>query len=309
MDTTVLDLLKRSAAIPSMPQVATRFLEIVQQPDFAYADVVEVLSTDPGTAAEILRLANSALFGVTRQVTGLQQAITLLGIKRVRSLVLGRYIVDSINCKSCATIDPAYYWRRSLTTAVLAARLADAIVSDNREEAFISGLLADIGVVILDDALPDPYRPIAEQYSPEGNAGLCSAEQVLLGANHAEVSALVLEHWQLPDIVCEAVRRHPWELHQDDAPVLARAVGAADRIAKRLCEHPADLEIFVEDCRRITQALDLDVSVLAGCLEEIEPQIREFAELLHIDALASPTCEMIAAELRDKLAEPSTSAV
>ena len=181
---------------------------------------------------------------------------------------------------------------------MLAARLADAVVRDHREEAFISGLLADIGVVILDDALPDPYQPIAEQYGPEGSADVCAAEQVLLGTHHAEVSALVLEHWQLPEMVCEAVRRHPWELQQEDSPVLARVVGAADRIAKRLCEYPADIEVFVEDCRRITEVLDLDAGVLAGCLEEIEPQIREFAELLHIDAIASPACEMIATALR-----------
>ncbi len=309
MDTAVLDLLKRSAAIPSMPQVATRFLEIAQEPDFDYREVVEVLSTDAGTAGEILRLANSALFGVTRRVTALSQALALLGIKRVRSLVLGRYIVDSINQKGCSHIDPGYYWRRSLATAVLAARLAEALAPDHREEAFISGLLADIGVMILDDALPDQYQPIAEQYQPGGNADLSSAEEVLLGTTHAEVSAVVLEHWQLPEVVCEAVRGHPWELRQEDGPVLSHIVGGADRIGKHLCEGPAELEAAVENCRQVVRELNLEPSVLARCLEEIEPRIEEFAELLRIDVIPSHVYEMIANGLREKLVEPSASPV
>ena len=99
MDTNVLDLLKRSAAIPSIPQVAMRFLELIQDPDFEYRELADVLATDPGTAGEILRLANSSLFGVSRQITSLSHAMAMLGVKRVRSLVLGRYIVDSIDKK------------------------------------------------------------------------------------------------------------------------------------------------------------------------------------------------------------------
>ena len=73
MDHNVFDLIKRSAAVPSMPQVAARFLEIVQDPDFEYKEVVEVLSTDPGMTGELLRLANSPLFGVARKITTLNQ--------------------------------------------------------------------------------------------------------------------------------------------------------------------------------------------------------------------------------------------
>jgi len=301
MDATVLDLLKRSAAIPSMPQVATRFLEIIQDPDFEYRQVAEVLSTDPGMASEILRLANSALFGVTRQVTSLSQALTLLGIKRIRSLVLGRYIVDSINQKASVRIKTSYYWRRSVGTAVLAARLADTLAANLREEAFISGLLADIGVMILDDAVPDQYQPIAEQYRPGGKADLAAAERALLGSTHAEVSALVLEHWQLPEVICEAVRGHPWELREEPGPALPNIVGAADLIAKRLCESPTELDEAVQDCRQVMQGLKLDPGALAESLEEIESQIEEFAEVLRIDVIPSQMYELVAREVREKL--------
>lgn len=306
MDTTVLELLKRSAAIPSMPQVAIRFLEIVQEPDFEYSDVVEVLSGDPGMASEILRLANSALFGVTREVTSLNQALSLLGIKRVRSLVLGRYIVDSINHKRGATVDPSYYWRRSVTSAVLAARLADTVDSGDREEAFIAGLLADIGVVILDEALPEQYRSVSEQYGPGGKADLADTEQMLMQTTHAEISAAVLEHWQLPEKICSAVRSHPWDVEVKDRPTLALVVGAADRMSKRLCESPTDTQAILDDGRSIVERLGIESQELAQCLEEIEPQIQEFASLLGIDIIGSEVYVLAARSIRDKLAQPAS---
>lgn len=304
MDTTVLELLKRSAAIPSMPQVAVRFLEIIHDPDFDYREVVEVLSSDAGTTSEILRLANSSLFGVTRKVTALPHAMTLLGVKRVRALVLGRYIVESLNRKGCASVEPAYYWRRSLTAAVLAARLADALAPDCREEAFIAGLLADIGVVILDEGIPAKYRPIAEQYKPGGNPDLALAENVLLGTTHGQVSAIVLDHWKLPEPICQAVHWHPWEMGEQGRNHLADIVGAADRISKRLCEAPADIDAVITDCRQIGHVMNLAPESLARCLTEIEDHINDLSDLLKIDVISSQIYELIATRIRENIVSP-----
>jgi HD-like signal output (HDOD) protein len=309
MDTTVLELIKKSAAIPSIPQVATRFLEIIQDPEFEYREIVEVLSTDPGAASEILRLANSALFGVTRQVTSLQQALTLLGIKRVRSLVLGRYIVDSINRKTGGTIDRSYYWRRSVTAAVLAARLADALLPRQREEAFMSGLLADVGVIVLDDVLPERYRPVAEEYRPEGAPYPARTEESLLDTHHGEVSGLIFEHWQLPEIICSAVRNHPWELQaESNAEPLARLIGAADLIAKYLCEQPRDMQPILDHFREISRVLNIESDALACMLDDIETQIEEFAEILRIDVIPSEVYELIAQQVREKLVAETAAA-
>ena len=300
MDKKLLDLLKRSAAIPSMPQVAARFLEIVQDPEFRYQDVVEVLSPDPGMTTEILRLANSPLFGVTRQVTSLPQALALLGLKRVRSLVLGRYIVDSIDKKKLTLIDASYYWRRSLVTAVLAARLAEPIEPKLREEAFTAGLLADIGIVILDEAVPEQFQPVAREYRPHGRPNLLALELEALSASHGEVSAVALEQWRLPDVVCDAVRWHASDLSEskDGRYHLARIVSTADRIAKYLCESPTAADEVAGNCTKILAEIDLEPDVLALILNEIEPQIAEFASILRIDMIPSQIYEMIAQELK-----------
>ncbi len=303
MDHVVLDLLKRTTAIPSMPQVAVRFLEIVQQPDFDFDEIVEIFSTDPGSTSDILRLANSPLFGVTRRITSLHHALILLGIKRVRTLVLGRYIVDSIDRKIVAGLDTAYYWRRSINTAVLSARLADVLDPRHREEAFIAGLLADIGVVILNEVLHDKYLPLLEQYRPGGQTHLAAMETEQIGIHHGQASALVLEHWQLPEIVCETVRWHPHPVKEIQDRPLARLVAAADQIAKYLCESPEHLDKVAMDCAWLMHELQLETSLLAQALPDSQIRIKEFADLLRLDIIDSGIYDLLAQQLSQKLLE------
>ncbi|NLX13036.1 MAG: HDOD domain-containing protein [Phycisphaerales bacterium] len=308
MDNIVIDLLKRTTAMPSMPQVAVRFLEIVQQPDFDFHEVVEIFSTDPGSTSDILRLANSPLFGVTRQITSLQHALILLGLKRVRSLVLGRYIVDSIDRKNVAGLDTAYYWRRSINTAILSARLAEFLDNRHRDEAFIAGLLADMGIVILAEVLHEKYHPILERYRPGGPTNLATMEMEQIGIHHGQASALVLEHWQLPEIVCEAVRWHPWDIQENQAPLLAQLVGAADRIAQHLCEKPENLDTITMDCVSIMAELNLEPSVLAQALADSQEHIRELAALLRVEIIDSGIYNLIADRLRNTLIEAGAQA-
>jgi HD-like signal output (HDOD) protein len=304
-----LDLLKRSAAVPSVPHVVTRFLEFTQQADFEYDDLAELLGTDPGIASEILRLANSALFGVRRKVTSLRQALTLLGLKRIRSLVLSRYMVQSVGRGIRGGVDMSYLWRRSLASAVLAARLADALLPGQREEAFISTLLADIGVVILADALHQRYLPVAEHYRPCQPYDLTDLERETVGVTHAVVTALVLEHWQLPELIVKAARlHHTWPLEEgldEQVAACARICNGSSRIGKLLCEKPQPGQVAGVCC----QAMDmvgLEMSVLAGTLGKIESDIQELAEILRVDVIPSNTYERIANEVQESISTPQT---
>ncbi len=303
MKTAVLDLLKRSAAIPSMPQVAARFLEIIQDPDFDYRDVVDVLSSDAGTASEILRLANSSLFGVMRHVSSLPHALTLLGMRRVRSLVLGRYIVDSIDRKHPSAIDVNYFWQRSLTCAVLSGQFASHLEPQLREEAFIAGLLADVGVVLLEEVMPSDYSSIAAQYRPDGEVALGKAEMAVIGITHAHASGVVLAHWQLPDVVCEAVNWHPWELDEMETSPLARLVGAADLLSKYLCDNQPDIERVAQVCQEIDGSLRLGGERICEILTHVEPHITEFAGVLRIKVPSLANCQKLITALRDRILE------
>ncbi len=301
MNARVLETIKKSAAVPSMPQVVLRLLEIMQDPNFDYSNLVKALSTDPGTVSEILRLANSALFGIRNKVVSTRQALTLLGPKRTRSLLLGRYLVDALSTKKTASLDMSYFWRRSLASSIVAAHIAEALAPNQRDEAFIAALLADIGVPILAEALPDKYAPIIACYRPNSAPITAEDEQDAVEVSHAEVSAMVLTHWTLPESVAGAVN-----LHQSANPgtgpfaTIARVLNAADRIATLLCETPEKTTIS-DICNSAVEFVGVEMSVLLKLLPIIEREIEELADALRIDVIPGNTYAIVAKTVQDEL--------
>jgi len=305
MNSKVLEAIKKSAAVPSIPQVVTRFLEIMQDPDFDYNDLVKVLSADAGTVSEILRLVNSALFGVRQKIVSLRQALTLLGPKRTRSLLLGRYLVDTMTQRHVAGLDMKYFWRRSLASSVVGARLADKVLPRLREEAFIAALLADIGVPILAETMPDRYAPILKRYAPKGRPFTAEQELDAVEATHAQVSAMVLAHWTLPEIVTRAVNLHHSKNPGDsDFAAIARILNASDSIARILCE-PPDADEVVEVCTKATAFAGVEVGDLVNLLPDVEGDLEELAEVLRIDVISSSVYSVIATSVQERLMSPA----
>lgn len=302
MDSRIAEAIRQSAAVPSMPRVVTRFLEVIQDPNFEYDAVVKVLSVDAGTVSEILRLANSALFGVSRKVISLKQALTLLGPRRTRSLVLGRYLVEAIGNGGAGPVDTSYFWRRSLSAAVLGARIADVRCPRQRDEVFLCALLADIGVTILAQALPEEYRIFAECYAPHGAPMDVAAERAALGTTHAEVSASVLAEWALPEAMCSAVEasHDAPGAGEGDASGMAGILNASDRIAKLLCEIP-DVTTCATICIEAMEIAGAEPGILTEILSAVEKDIEELALILHIDVIPGSVYGSIADAIKDKL--------
>ncbi len=302
MKAEVFEAIKRSAAVPSMPAVVVRFLEVIQDPNFEYDHVVRTLSADAGTVSEILRLANSPLFGVRNDVTSLKVALTLLGPKRTRSLVLGRYLVEMMGGRSVDALDMSYCWRRSLVCASAASHFAKVVLPGSREEVFISALLCDIGIPILAQSFPDRYAPIVERFVPYGADLTPEDETSAVDTTHAEVSALVLSYWKLPDVVTASVRLHqaPPVADAREPMRIARLIRAADQISKLLCEIPDERRIEPV-CSEALKWAGCGVGVLMDMLPRLEKEVSELANLLRIDVIPSRVYEVIAQTLQEKL--------
>ena len=298
----IADLIEQSAAIPSVPQVVVRFLEITQDPQFDYGKLVDLLASDPGMTGEILRLANSALFGVSRQITSIRQAMTLLGVRRIRSLVLTRYLISVVNDRS-TVLDVRYFWRRSLTSAALAAKLHPNLAQNTLSQA----LLADVGIVLMAKALGEDYRPIGERYVPGGADETVSLEQERFDTTHGEVTALLLDRWQLPALITDTVKHHHGEPPADADPnvrTMVQLVSASDGLAKRLCEsHEA--AAMVDACHRCMEAAGINVSLLPTILEELEEDIADLARVLRVAVLPDRVYERIVHEIREHLSSPA----
>ena len=202
-------LITRMDVLPSPVFVYTQILETIQAPDASVRKVGEMVARDIGLTAKILQMVNSAFFGIPRRVSDPVQAVSLLGLDTIQSLVLSIHVFAQFNE---AKITPEFVetvWRHSMAVGKLARRLASTLSADRHalDEAFTAGLLHDVGKLALAANLGATYLKILE-IAHQKQIPAIKAEEVALGATHAEVGAYLMGLWGLPDTIVEALAYH-----------------------------------------------------------------------------------------------------
>ena len=185
------------------PTVAMEVMRLAEQPAVGALALKQCLEQDPALACKVLRVVNSSLFGLNRPVADLNQAIGLLGIKPLKLLVLGFSLPNALFAEIAAD-ELQWYWTNTLTRAVAARLLSEQLWHQPGDEAFTAGLLQDIGVLVLLRELGEPYVRFLAGAIVE-NCHLAALEHDTLGFDHAQLSAALLSHWQLPQRLVEAV--------------------------------------------------------------------------------------------------------
>lgn len=197
----------RDIAPPSLPHAVLKFLDAVQNDSVSMAHLSQIASSDPALASQILRLANSPLFNTRARVQSLSQATVLLGLKTIQNLALTLSVLHSFSgLASRTSFSLASFWWHSLATAVTARRIAEKVSHRPLEEAFIAGLLHDIGQIMFLSHDPAAFDGIV-QASRDGHT-ILEAERRVFGCDHAQFGGDALEKWKVQPLLCDAVRYH-----------------------------------------------------------------------------------------------------
>jgi putative nucleotidyltransferase with HDIG domain len=212
---------------PSMPGAASELLSIIEDPKVAASQIEDVLRYDPGLTANILKLSNSAYFGLANEVGSVRRAVVLLGLKKVTQIVM----TSCVNALMGVNVDgydlpPGELWRHSIAVSVAAELLVKELNIEAPEETFTAALLHDVGKIVLSDILKDNLEAI-ETKSFEGMPFLL-AENEVLGTNHAEIGAQILKTWSLPENIVNAVRWHHDPDSAEESNILIDIVHIAD---------------------------------------------------------------------------------
>lgn len=202
-----LEALLNDANLPTLPAVACRLIELTDNANANFADFAEVIESDMGLSSRLLRVANSAFYGLRTKATNLERAINALGLKYVRAIALGFHLVDTLDRLAPDGFDMNQFWQESLLRAVIARRLAIEFCTDLREEAFLVGLLQDCGVLILCQVYDKDYADLwcKAKCSP---ATLYDMEQDLFEMNHLDASAALCQRWNLPKLLTVPITNH-----------------------------------------------------------------------------------------------------
>ncbi len=201
-------LLSRLPEIPTLPH---RFRELqtrLEDPDAGLADVASIIEADPGMSAKLLKLANSAFFGLRRQVVSVDDALMHLGVEIVKALLLLDGFLNQAPPALPKGIDLQVFAEQSLGIARLARRVATEEGCGSPADAFTAGLLHRVGVVVLAGGFPERYESDVLQPAIREGSSVAAREQQAFGADHAAVGAYLLARWGLPRSLVDAVAFH-----------------------------------------------------------------------------------------------------
>ncbi len=213
--------------MPAFPKSVQRVLELTRDINVEPKAIVEVLEKDPVMAARILKTINSAFYGLPRQVSSVGHAVVMLGINTIKNMALAITTAGMLPARNEAGFDTGDYLQHSLTVAGLSRLVALRTGSAEPGEAYIAGLLHDFGKVVFAVNLPAEFRAALAMADQEA-ISLHLAEQRILGVDHTRAGAMLVNKWQFPEVLGQAIGAHHSALEDD----LTRCLFLADQLAK-----------------------------------------------------------------------------
>ncbi|MEN6436981.1 MAG: response regulator [Syntrophobacter sp.] len=208
-DQSLVDIISGMESLPSLPLLYTEVVREVNSPTCSLNRVGEIISRDVGMSAKILQVANSAFYGHSKQVSSLVGAILFLGIETIKALILSVKVFSSFGRVRLPGFSITGLWDHSISTGMNARSIATQkdLAQGRIDEAFVAGLLHDVGKLILLDRLPEKCLEIAEVQKSSG-CPIWEAEKDVLGTTHAQVGAYLMGIWGLPESIVEAIAYH-----------------------------------------------------------------------------------------------------
>ncbi len=216
------------AEVPALSPAVRGVMDACDSLDTTAQEVAKAILVDQGLTANVLRLANSAHYGHPRRVTTATEAVVLMGVSAVRSLAISSHTAQLLSRPL-----PGYamargdLWRHSMSVAFVSRRLAIETAVAPAEEAFIAGLLHDVGKVVLSDLMRDSFERMT-RIAHEERIPLSLVERRMLGFDHADLGARITRAWRFPPALVEAIGAHHRPAEAEEAPALAHCVHVAD---------------------------------------------------------------------------------
>ena len=303
------DFASRARELHTLPAVAMQVLSLADDSQADAARLKRTIELDPALTAKILRVVNSSLFGLTRQIADLGQAVALVGVKALKLLTLGFSLPERMFANKGADV-LRHYWTRTLTRAVACRELAAAVGNRHAEEAFIAGLLGDLGTLVFLQEGGDRYLAMYRR-AQDGDPPLCVAERRYYGFHHIDLTVRLLTDWKLPAALCESVRQGLGVRAADDEqkhlPATARLLQLADHLSAIVVDERTDLWPQMLD--EAGEFPMLRAERLAEISDRVQDQVRQLADVLNLELVAEHSFREVVQRAHERLGGSSEEVV
>jgi putative nucleotidyltransferase with HDIG domain len=276
------DIMADVNRLESLPNVVLKALELINDPRSTPQQLAAALSLDQGLTTRVLALASSAFFGVGRRSLSLRESLVRVGFNAVRSLVITAAVAPALDRPLPGyVLDRGQLWRHSVACGLCARNVAAMVGYRDREEAYIAGLLHDIGKLIIDRHLRGEFAQVFAM-AEQQRIPFIEAERMIIGFDHAQIGEIVLEKWQLPAGLSEAVGKHHAPLQSSGTSLLPAIIHVADAITLMLGIGVGGDGLYYAADYEVVRQLGLDVpriETLMAQLTEAMSQAEDFLRL------------------------------
>ncbi|MFN3167282.1 MAG: HDOD domain-containing protein [Phycisphaeraceae bacterium] len=296
-----LERVLANGSVPTLPVVAMRLLEMTSNPDVKLNEIADLIQNDPGLASKVLKTVNSSFYGLPKPCPSIERAIAMLGLRAVKSLVLGFSMVN-LTRDMGESVDLNVFWRHTIISAAAARQVALIAEVGEPDEVFAAALFQDIGVLTMVAAYPDLYCPLLASAGTDHHA-LLRLEAERFGIAHTEIGAALAGQWKMPEVIVRAISHH----HDSNPPD-----GAHRELIR--CVVVGELTAMVMAAERVDQNLASLLTTanawfgqtqdsIEVMIDKVEQASREIAKLLDQQIGEVPTSQELMQRANERLLE------
>jgi HD-like signal output (HDOD) protein len=276
------ELLESYVEVSSLPTVYYRISDAVNDPRASMTGIGKIISEDPGLTVRLLRLVNSAFYGFPSKIETITQALVIIGTRQLCDLALGTSIMTMFDGIPEDLVNMESFWRHSIACGIAAKTLAVHRREKNIERFFVTGMIHDIGRLVIYKKIGDQARELLFQAKSSGTI-LVSAEQEAIGFDHATLGGMLLQSWNLPPGVVEAVSFHHQPRGASHYPVEAAVVHVADLISNAMQLGSSGERLVPSLDGRAWELLGLSTSILSPTLDNLEQHVNDMARSILVE--------------------------
>lgn len=219
-------------SLPTLPTIQARLIELVDNPRVEAKDLSRLISEDQALSARLLKVCNSAYYGLKNEVNSIDHAVVLLGFETVREIALSVSVLQYFRMDPTqGGFDAALFWEHSACTASIARYIAKKYRPDLISDAYLGGLLHDLGKLILMQYFPDDFSMCLSE-AAKAEKYLYEVEKEFLGVDHAQIGIWLAMKWKLPMPVCACIAHHHTPWLAEDKQDLVACVALANLLAQ-----------------------------------------------------------------------------
>ena len=241
-----LAIVKKVTVLATLPEVTAKIIQTVEDPRSTAAKLHQIVAHDPALVTRILKVVNSAFYGLPGQIGSVERAIVLLGLNAVKNIAVAASIGQLFRTgKLCEGFAAKDLWTHCIAVGVAARDLAKQMKSPIADEAFLAGMIHDVGILVTLQTCPDQLRQVCEQ-AKAGTKTFCDLEQEIIGLDHQQLGAALAEQWKFPRS-CQLVAGYHHRPHalMDQNRLLVNVVHVADTLCCK-SKHGMNLTAFTQ---------------------------------------------------------------